>query len=155
MAPDDGDRRPRRDDARPFVQTLLDRAAHGEHRLRRGAEVAHRRHSGVERQARILERNRHGIFVGIQKTLIEGVVMIAGKMDMRVDEAGQDGLVAKVDDPRPGGRRDVTLLDAGDASIGDDQIVAGPRARSEASAISRPAWIATVSAAAETAHTGA
>ena len=104
MPADDRERRPGGNDARAGNQAFIGAPAQRERGLPGGARLPHGGEAGLHGFQRIFHAHDHAPFARFGRFLPEIAARIAGQMHMCVDQAGQHGLVAEVDDVVAGGR---------------------------------------------------
>ncbi len=134
-----GDAAPGRDDPRAFDHSALDRAAQlDDHRSVR-AEIAHRRHAGAHRGARIRERLQRRRGLGLMRLRIEVGGAIEDQVRVAVDHARDRERGGCLDRARAGSLRRLWCLRAfahpGDLAILHDDRGVGERGDSVEEAV--------------------
>ena len=119
MAADDRQRRTGSDDARAGDQPFGRPAPQREGGRFAAARLAHGGEPGQRGDPRVLGADDGRVFFGVDGALTVVAPRIASQVDMQVDQAGQHGLVGKVDHADLAGRRVVPFLDRDDPAVAD------------------------------------
>ena len=87
----------RSEDTRPGHRSCLDRVTQSERRITRRPQIAHRGEARPRGEQGVLHASYRRTFVTVGRFAPEGRTRIAGQMDMRIDQAGEDRFVLHVD----------------------------------------------------------